>query len=117
MNIYTYRNCGTCKKATKWLDANGIAYNELPIRDTPPSKAELQEMLEYQEGNLKALFNTAGGDYRELNLKDCIGSMSVSEAFDLLANRGNLVKRPFLLSDDIGLVGFKEATWEQLLKK
>ncbi|MDP4643833.1 MAG: arsenate reductase family protein [Opitutales bacterium] len=116
MKIYTYKNCSTCKKATKWLDAQGIAYDELPIRDTPPTVAELKAMLGYQDGDLKKLFNTAGGDYRELDMKTKLPAMTEPEAFKLLAGRGNLVKRPFLLGDDLGLVGFKEATWADALK-
>lgn len=116
MRIYTYKNCGSCKKATKWLDAEGIAYEELPIRDTPPSVVELREMLTHQNGELRKLFNTAGGDYRELNLKEALPGMSESEAIKLLASRGNLVKRPFVLGDGFGLVGFKEDVWAKALK-
>lgn len=116
MKIYTYKNCSTCKKATKWLDAQGIAYDERPIRETPPSVKELKQMLAYQDGDLKKLFNTAGGDYRELDMKTKLPAMSEKEAFELLSNCGNLVKRPFLLGDDHGLVGFKEAEWVAALK-
>ena len=115
MKIYTYKNCGTCKKATKWLDAHAIAYEELPIRETPPNAAELEQMLVYLEGDLRKLFNTAGGDYRELNMKERLPNMSQAEAIALLAARGNLVKRPFLLVDTAGLVGFKEEAWAKLL--
>lgn len=111
MRIYTYKNCGTCKKATKWLKEQDIAFEELPIRDTPPTAAELKQMLAYQNGELKKLFNTAGGDYRELNMKDVLPTLSEGAALELLADRGNLVKRPFVLGDDFGLVGFKETDW------
>ena len=68
-------------------------------------------MLAHKGGELRKLFNTAGGDYRELNMKDKLPTMAVEEALKLLASRGNLVKRPFVLGDDIGLVGFKQADW------
>lgn len=113
MKVYTYKNCGSCKKATKWLESQGIDYEELPIRETPPTIDELKQMLTYQDGVLRKLFNTAGGDYRELGLKDTLPSMSASEALGLLAGRGNLVKRPFLLAETFGLVGFKEAVWAE----
>jgi arsenate reductase len=115
MKIYTYKNCGSCKKATKWLDAHGITYQELPIRETPPTTAELEQMLAYQSGDLRKLFNTAGGDYRELNMKEKLPQMSDAEAMTLLAGSGNLVKRPFLLAGSFGLVGFKEEIWAQAL--
>ena len=115
MKIYTYKNCGSCKKATKWLAEQGISFDELPIRDTPPSVEELQLMLGYQNGELRKLFNTGGGDYLELNMKEKLPQMSDAEALDLLASRGNLVKRPFVLGVGFGLVGFREADWKAAL--
>ena len=111
MKVFTYKNCSTCKKATKWLNEKGITFEEIAIRDTPPSVPELKAMLAYQNGELRKLFNSAGGDYRELNMKEQLPAMSESDALELLAGRGNLVKRPFLLGDSCGLVGFKEPEW------
>ncbi len=113
MKVFTYKNCGTCKKATQWLSEQGIAFEEVAIRETPPSIQALRQMLDYQSGELRKLFNTAGGDYRELNMKDKLPSMAVDDALALLASRGNLLKRPFLLADGFGLVGFKQADWAQ----
>jgi arsenate reductase len=110
--IYTYKNCGTCRKAVKYLVAKGVDFNEIPIRDTPPGKPELKKMLKLYDGQLRRLFNTSGGDYKALNLKDKLPSLSVDEAIDLLAANGNLVKRPFALIAGSGLVGFKEPEWD-----
>lgn len=116
MKIYTYKNCGSCKKATKWLKEQGIGFEELPIRETPPSIDELKQMLAYQNGELKKLFNTAGGDYRELDMKTKLPAMSDGDALKLLSTRGNLVKRPFVLGGGFGLVGFKEAEWAKVAR-
>ena len=113
MKVYTYKNCDSCRKATKWLSEQDIAFEQVAIRDTPPSVAELRQMLGYQAGDLRKLFNTAGGDYRELKMKDKLPTMATDDALELLASRGNLVKRPFLLADGFGLVGFKPADWAQ----
>jgi arsenate reductase len=110
--IYTYKNCGTCRKAVKYLAARKIAFTEIPIRETPPKKAELKKMLKLYDGDLRRLFNTSGGDYKALTLKDRLPAMSIDEAVDLLAANGNLVKRPFALIGDQGLVGFKEPEWD-----
>ena len=112
MRIHTYAKCDTCRKAVKWLKARGIAYEEIPIREQLPSKADLRRMLGIYGGDLKRLFNTSGGDYRELKLGEKLSSMSETEALDLLAGNGNLVKRPFLLDVKGGLIGFKETEWE-----
>jgi len=111
MKVYTYKNCTTCKKAVKWLRENDIEFEELPIRTLPPSKAELSDMLGYYADDIRKLFNTSGGDYRAMKLSEKLPKMSTDEALELLASNGNLVKRPFLLGDDFGLVGFKEDEW------
>lgn len=111
LTLYTYRNCSTCRKATKFLDAQGIAYEERPIRETPPTEAELARMLDAYDGTMSRLFNTSSRDYREASLKDQLPKLSQAEAFALLQANGNLVKRPFLLGDGVALVGFKEAEW------
>jgi arsenate reductase len=111
MKIYTYKNCSTCQKATAWLADRGITYEEFPIRETPPSELELKKVLARYDGQLRRLFNTAGGDYRELDMKTRLPDMTIEEALSLLASRGNLVKRPFVVGPSIGLVGFKETEW------
>lgn len=112
MKLYSYAKCDTCRKALKWLKARALPFTEIPIRDQPPTKAELKRMLAIYGGDLKRLFNTSGGDYREMRLGEKLSGMSADDAIDLLAGNGNLVKRPFLLTDKGGLVGFKEGEWE-----
>lgn len=114
IKIYEYKNCGTCKKALKYLDGKGIAYEKAPIRERPPTKEELRRMLGYV-GSVRKLFNTSGGDYKALQLKDKLSKMTDNEALNLLASNGNLVKRPFVLSKNSGWVGFDPKTWDKNL--
>ena len=73
-------------------------------------------MLDSYEGDIRKLFNTSGLQYRELGMKDKLPSMSSSEAIDLLAGNGKLIKRPFLINPQgQGIVGFKEELWESFL--
>jgi arsenate reductase (glutaredoxin) len=114
LKVYLYKNCSTCRGAKKWLQGKGIAFQELPIRETPPSPVELKAMVEAQGGKLSAVFNTSSGDYRELGLKDRLPAMTDEEAFALQQTNGNLVKRPFVIGEGIGLVGFKAVEWEKV---
>lgn len=114
IKIYTYKNCSTCQKALKYLDNLEIPYKSIPIRETPPTKTELKKMLQ-TTGDLKKLFNTSGKDYRELNIKEKLPTLSEKDAIELLAENGNLIKRPFLISSEIRLVGFKPEIWDQAL--
>ncbi len=113
LKIYHYANCSTCKKALKFLESNSIEFSAIPIREKPPTKTELKDVLKAYDGEIRKLFNTSGMDYRELGMKEKLPSMSEKEAIDLLASRGNLVKRPFVVSKDAKLVGFKEDVWKQ----
>lgn len=117
LTVYTYANCSTCRDATKWLNARGIKFAEHPIRETPPTVAELKSMLAAKDGNLRAIMNTSGMDYRALGLKDKLPTMSQDEVLKLLTKSGNLVKRPFVIdsSADIFLTGFKEPEWKAAL--
>jgi arsenate reductase len=116
LKVYAYKGCSTCKNALKFLDARGIAHKELPIRETPPSKSELKKMLGYV-GDLKKLFNVSGQDYRALGIKDKLPDMTEDQALTLLASNGNLIKRPFVLSETAGWVGFKEDIWKKEMSK
>jgi arsenate reductase (glutaredoxin) len=112
--FYEYSGCGTCKKAIKFLDQHNINYKKIPIRDTPPSKAELKKMLKAMNGEIKKLFNTSGMDYRKLNIKDKLPAMTESQAIELLHSNGNLIKRPFILGPSLTTVGFKEELWKEI---
>ncbi|MBT5855357.1 Spx/MgsR family RNA polymerase-binding regulatory protein [bacterium] len=116
IKIYTYKNCDTCRKATKHLKAKEIDFEEYPIRETPPTSAELEMGLKTYGGNIKRLINISSKDYREMGLKDKLPSMSPQEVFVLLQTNGNLVKRPFVIQGDTAWTGFKEDEWKSFLK-
>jgi arsenate reductase len=114
LRVYAYEKCDTCRKALKFLAAKKIAHEVIPIRAQPPSIAELRTMLGHVGGDLRKLFNTAGQDYRALDLKTRLPKLTADEALALLAANGNLVKRPFALTKRAGVVGFREDEWERL---
>jgi arsenate reductase len=115
LRIYAYEKCDTCRKALKYLASQKIAHEIIPIRDQPPSVAELRKMLGHVGGDLRKLFNTAGQDYRALDMKSRLPKLSIDEALALLGSNGNLVKRPFALTRNSGAVGFREEEWKSLL--
>ncbi len=112
IKVYEYAGCSTCRKALKFLDSRGVAYECVPIVETPPSKAELKTMLAFA-GDLRRLFNTSGALYREMGVGEKLKTLSEDAALALLARHGKLVKRPFVLLKDRGLLGFKEDEWRE----
>lgn len=114
LRFYAYKNCDTCRKARKYLDRKGIEYELIPIREQPPTKAELETMLANHDGNIRKLFNTSGGDYKAMNMKEKLSNITDAEAINLLSKNGNLIKRPFAIKAKTGVVGFNESAWGDL---
>ena len=115
IKVYCYSKCSTCKKALKWLDDRGVAYELIDIKENNPSEAELREYHAKSGLPLKRFFNTSGMIYRDMDLSKKLPSMSDDEQFALLASDGMLVKRPLLVKDDTVLTGFREKEWEAIL--
>lgn len=110
-----YPKCTTCKKAKKWLQENKIEAEERNIVTETPTTQELEKWIQKSGQDIKKWFNTSGLKYKELNLKDKLGTMSQKEKIELLASNGMLIKRPLLISDKVILIGFKEEKWKELI--
>lgn len=111
LRIYTYSKCDTCRRALKFLRERNVTFDQISIRDTPPSESELKAMA-MAYGDLRKLFNSSGSDYKALKLSEELPGMSEREVFGLLSKNGNLVKRPFLIGESVRLVGFKLPEWQ-----
>ena len=116
MLLICYPKCGTCRKAQKWLEDNGISYDYRDIKTDNPSAEELAGWISSSGLPARKFFNTSGMLYREMQLKDKLPSMTEEEMIALLATDGMLVKRPIAVLPDSILVGFRQAEWESALK-
>ncbi|MDP4163905.1 MAG: arsenate reductase family protein [Bacillota bacterium] len=112
LTFYWYPKCGTCRKAKKWLDDHHLSYNEIHIVENPPSADELKKMHQLSGLEVKKFFNTSGQKYREMGIKDRVGTSSEEELFELLASDGMLIKRPLLTDGKQVAIGFKEEEYE-----
>ena len=117
MLFLEYPPCTTCKKAKIWLDDHGICYESRHIKENNPTYEELKSWYEKSGLPLKKFFNTSGIQYRALELKDKLPTMTEDEQLRLLASDGMLVKRPLLIAETAVLTGFKEKDWENVLQK
>ena len=118
MLLICYPRCGTCKKAEKWLQENGIVYDYRDISVDNPSEEDLRDWAAKSGLPLKKFFNTSGLIYREQKLSQKIPTMTDDEIFALLATNGMLVKRPIALADNGDVrVGFKETEYEETFLK
>lgn len=115
LKFYGYKKCSTCHKAEQFLQRASIAYEFIDITEHPPTAKELALIAQYSDTPLKKLFNTSGIQYRELNIKAQLPSLSDADILTLLAGNGRLIKRPLIMGNHQASVGFKEelfkATW------
>lgn len=117
MLFLCYPKCSTCQKARKWLEEQGISFDERDIKLNNPTLEELRTWYARSGLPLKRFFNTSGMQYKAMGLKDKLPDMSEEEQLALLATDGMLVKRPLLVDEDFVLTGFKQTEWENTLKK
>lgn len=115
--LFCYPRWSSCKKAVNWLDANNIEFEYIDITIYPPNVSVLKNIFNLNDFPIKKFFNTSGVSYRELGMKDKLPKLSNDEAFELLANDGKLIKRPFFIFNNTLLVGFKEDLWKNSKEK
>tara|TARA_B100000902_G_C26886898_1_gene705410 strand:- start:155 stop:526 length:372 start_codon:yes stop_codon:yes gene_type:complete len=115
--LYQYNKCSTCRAAIKFLKAKEIEFEVIDISSHIPSSDELNQVIDFYNGDHKKLFNTAGRVYRELGLKDKVAFFSREEAIAQLRSDGMLIKRPLLISNSVSIAGFNGIKWEEAIKK
>jgi arsenate reductase len=112
--VYAYAGCSTCKNALRWLSAQGVAHETIPIVESPPSLAELKKLVRASGLPARKWINTSGGSYRALVLdrgKEAVEALSETELLTLLAADGKMIKRPVVIAGDTVLVGFAEPAY------
>jgi len=117
IKMYYYNKCGTSRKAKKFFDENEIPYEIVQIIDEPPTKAELNEMIRTSGVDIKKFFNTSGGSYREMGMKDKVKTLSEEELLDILASDGKIIKRPLITNGDVTTVGWNDEVAKKWLPK
>lgn len=108
--FFQYATCSTCRKAKSWLAAEGIAFEDRPIVDRPPTVDELRSLWTRSGLPLKRFFNTSGQSYRALD-RETLERTDDEGKLRLLAADGKLIKRPVLDDGTNVLVGFDAEAW------
>ncbi len=105
IQVYGIPNCGTCKKAFKFLQDNSVDYEFINTKENPPTREMIQnwvETLGYQP-----MRNTSGQSYRALGAER--NTWTDEQWIEAFANDAMLLKRPLFVKDETAvLVGFKE---------
>lgn len=111
MILYGLKNCDTCRRARKWLEANSLDAMFIGLREDTPSKHTFKAW----HGALgDALLNRRGTTWRQLG--DADKARAESGLPGLLHDFPALMKRPLLVSDEKMLCGFDATTWKKALR-
>ncbi|MEM8673156.1 MAG: Spx/MgsR family RNA polymerase-binding regulatory protein [Cyanobacteria bacterium P01_G01_bin.67] len=109
IKVYGIPNCGTCKKATAWLDSNQVDYEFINTKDHPPDPTMIKDWVEALGS--KPMRNTSGKSYRALG--EARNTFTDQQWIDAFAADAMLLKRPLFVRDNQAvLVGFKASESE-----
>ncbi|OEF23986.1 ArsC family reductase [Vibrio rumoiensis] len=113
LTMYGIPNCDTIKKAKKWLEAEGIEYQFHDYRKSGIDDALISTF--FDKFDWETVLNKRGTTFRQLT-DEQKANLSEETALTLLIEQPAMIKRPILLSDNIALIGFKAAQYEEFLK-
>lgn len=115
-NFYHYPNCSTCRNAEKWLKTHGQKLDAVDITVDPPSKAQLKKILKDSGKPVASLLNTSGEQYRLLNMKEKVKTLTEDQLLETLSKNGRLIKRPLVFEGNRATIGFKEEEFKKTWK-
>ena len=112
MKLYGIKNCDTVKKARKWLDENGIAYE---FHDFKKDSLSSEKLSQWEQAlGWEALINKRGTTWRKLpdEVRDTISAQS---AHQIMLDNPSIIKRPVVERGDGVSVGFNADDWSAWL--
>jgi arsenate reductase len=102
LTVYGIKQCDTCRKALKWLTAQGIEYRFHDFRVDGLSRDTLRDWLESSFAD--KLVNRRSTTWRQLT--EAQRQSKGDDLLDLLMEHPTLIKRPVFVTDRIAVVGF-----------
>lgn len=103
LTLYHNPRCSKSRGALELLEARGLAPTVVRYLDTPPSAAELRELLAKLGMSAHQLLRTGEEEYQTLGLADT--SLSEEQLIEAMATHPRLIERPILIVGDKAVVG------------
>ena len=111
VDIYGLKNCDTCRKALKWLQAEGLSHSFIDLRgDAGMDRATVEQAL--ADVGPDKLINRRGTTWRKL--PETARAATGSELTELLLQQPALMKRPIFIDAAGAFVGFDAASQARL---
>lgn len=103
MKVYSLKNCDTCKKAIKWLDAKGVDYQNHDVRADGLEQGAVESIVEAL--GWETAINRRSTTWRGLDDAEKEG-LDNAKAVALILENPTLMKRPVFVSGDSVIAGF-----------
>jgi len=110
IHLYGIPNCDTVKKARKWLDARGVAYQFHDYKKEGADKARLAAWVD--DAGWETVLNRRGTTFRQLPDADKT-DIDAAKAVRIMAEHTSTIKRPVVEYPGGLLVGFNESEWAE----
>ena len=107
LEVFGIRQCDTCRKTIKHLEAESIPFRFQDIRDEPLDAATVEGWL--QALGADQLINRRSTTWRQLD--EAQRQRAESDAAALLLEHPTLIKRPVVVRGSAVTVGFKPDQW------
>lgn len=112
ITVYGIPNCDTVKKARKWLDDQGIAYQFHDYKKQGTDAAQLTRWVEAK--GWEVVLNRRGTTFRQLD-DATKADIDAAKAVTIMAAHPSTIKRPVVEHAGGLLVGFDVAEWQAAL--
>ena len=109
--IYGIPNCDTMKKARKWLDSHGVAYEFHDYRKHGVDEQRLRAWV--RQAGWEALLNRRGMMWRKVP-DDVKVNIDEASAIELMLSTPSIIKRPVLEHNGALRIGFSEKDYEAM---
>ncbi|MDO9625469.1 MAG: arsenate reductase (glutaredoxin) [Pseudomonas sp.] len=103
LTLYHNPRCSKSRSALQLLEARGLTPTIVRYLDTPPSAAQLSDILGKLGIGARQLLRSGEDDYRTLNLAD--PGLSEAQLIEAMAAHPKLIERPILIVGSQAVIG------------
>ena len=103
LTLYHNPRCSKSRGALELLEARGLSPTVVRYLETPPTAAQLTDLLAKLKISARQLLRTGEDEYKTVNLAD--SSLSDAQLIDAMAAHPKLIERPILVAGDRAIIG------------
>lgn len=112
VKVYGIGSCDSCRKARRWLVEQGVEFDWLDLRESPPSHTDVGRWLDAV--GAETLINRRSTTWRGLEQSER-PALDSPAVIDLLVEHPTLIKRPLFELNNEFRTGFGDAQRKWLL--